>query len=315
MGKQDSLMRAAQNARLQGSGKTVKAHKEEAMRFASELREAGYGVKRWDNLTSKHLAVVAERWVDQELKASTIHEYISGVRKVAEAYGNTHLKTTSELMNEAGQRIVEARVYATNQDKAVPLEVYAKSLERLRSGEFGEDGKRLACQMDLMRELGLRYEEARKFNPERSVLADGRVYIVDGTKGGRDRMLHEVSEKGWAAIEGIRPYIDKQYGNSMPCKEATWEGRGYDMAQATGISRAECGASFHGLRHAYAQERYEQMTGFRCQAAGGTLEEAVAAAGDRWQDRDEEARLLLKGELGHGPERDSVVSTYIGTSW
>lgn len=314
MGKQDSLIRAAQNARLQGSGHTVKAHKEEAIRFVAELREAGYGVKQWDNLTSKHLSVVAERWVDQGKAVSTIHKYISGVRQVAEAYGNTHLKTTSELMNDVGERIVAARVYATNMDRSVPADVYENSMERLRSGEFGEDGKRLACQMDLMRELGLRYEEARKFNPERSVLADGRVYIVDGTKGGRDRMLHEVSEKGWAAIEGIRPYIDKEYGNSMPCKEAQWEARGYDMAQATGISRAECGASFHGLRHAYAQERYEQMTGFKCRAAGGTLEEAVAVAGSGWKQCDEEARLILKGELGHGPERDSVVSTYIGTS-
>ena len=40
---------------------------------------------------------------------------------------------------------------------------------------------------------------------------------------------------------------------------------------------------------------------------------AENAAGKDWKKRNQDARQILKGELGHGPERDDVVSQYLGS--
>jgi integrase len=316
MPKQDPLITGAMNARLQGSAKTVMQHKDEAQRFVSELRELGYGVQRWENVSNKHVAEVAEAWVDRGLAAATVKEYLSGVRAVANAYGNEQIRERNDFKNDAGEVIVPARVYVTNEDKAVPQDVYERAVERLGSGEFGEDGQRLAAQMGLMRELGLRHEEARKFVPDDVIQADGRLHIHRGCKGGRERMMPEPTERQQAAIDAIRPWMSERWHNSMPdgMREKTWEDRAYSLATAVGVTKEACGASFHGLRHAYAMERYESLTGFRSPSVGGSVEEAKGIAGDGWKKLDQDARNLLKAEMGHGPDRDTIVSTYIG-SW
>jgi len=63
----------------------------------------------------------------------------------------------------------------------------------------------------------------------------------------------------------------------------------------------------HGLRHAYAQNRYKELTGWSCPAAGGPLAKELTA---EQRERDREARLTISRELGH--EREAVVGAYIG---
>jgi len=100
-------------------------------------------------------------------------------------------------------------------------------------------------------------------------------------------------------------------------KERAWEAYVYRQVKGLGIGRASTGASLHGLRYAYACERYEQLSGFAAPCLWVSKEAfraaAVSAAGDEWEKRDEAARLILKSELGHGPDRDDVISVYIGS--
>ena len=63
----------------------------------------------------------------------------------------------------------------------------------------------------------------------------------------------------------------------------------------------------HGLRHAYAQRRYEAITGWACPAVGGPDRKTLTPA-QREQDRN--ARETVSGELGHA--RQSVVAIYLG---
>ena len=67
------------------------------------------------------------------------------------------------------------------------------------------------------------------------------------------------------------------------------------------------GAKAHGLRHAYAQSRYRELTGRAAPAAGGAHSPALSAeekAGDR------KARLTISRELGH--EREQITAVYLG---
>ena len=63
----------------------------------------------------------------------------------------------------------------------------------------------------------------------------------------------------------------------------------------------------HGLRHAYAQGRYEELTGWKCPATGGPDSRSLTPE-QRELDRD--AKLIISQELGH--EREQVTAAYCG---
>ncbi len=307
----DKLLYAIGRARIQGSAKTRYQHRAEASRFVQELRAAGHGVQSWRNIGNKHVAAVVERWRARGLGNATMKEYLSGVRVIARAYGNQSIRPTNDFRAPDGGLLVGPRIAVDNINRAVPDQVYSSALDGLRNGT--EDQQRFSIHLRLMREGGLRHEEARKLNPHRCLLADGRVFISDGTKGGRERMISNPSPAFLAAIQDACRFVSR-YGNLMPdgMGERSWEKKAYELACAAGISKAACGASLHGLRHAYAQERYAGITGFKCASAGGTLADAKETAGDGWRQLDSDARLIIKSELGHGPDRDDVVARYLG---
>ena len=63
----------------------------------------------------------------------------------------------------------------------------------------------------------------------------------------------------------------------------------------------------HGLRHAYAQQRFEELTGFKAPLAGGPNRSALSK-----EERalDEKARAVISKELGH--DRTAITRTYLG---
>lgn len=66
-------------------------------------------------------------------------------------------------------------------------------------------------------------------------------------------------------------------------------------------------SSMHGLRHAYAQERYEELTGRECPASGGPRSDSLSL---EQRELDREAHLTISQELGH--EREQVTTAYLG---
>lgn len=63
----------------------------------------------------------------------------------------------------------------------------------------------------------------------------------------------------------------------------------------------------HGLRHQYAQSRYEALTGWKAPAAGGPSTKMLTPE-QRLQDSH--ARQTISYELGH--ERLQVTAVYLG---
>jgi hypothetical protein len=107
-------------------------------------------------------------------------------------------------------------------------------------------------------------------------------------------------------------------GNLIPSNHSlkTWIQKYYRVIRGKGISKKECGASSHGCRHGYALERYETLTGFKAPCKFETKAEfrqnAEKKGGKEWQKLNQDARQIIKAELGHGPDRDDVVSQYLG---
>lgn len=314
MGKNDSLKEGAikaYNNNNAGSHKTQYNHLRESLRFVDELRSCGSGVQKWSNITNKHVAMVVESWKDRSLAASTIKENLSGVRATAEYFGNDKISGNNSDFG------IENRVYVTNRDKSIPDAVYQRVLEELKASER-LDEQRVAAQISLMREFGLRKEEAFKLNPERALLNDGRLFIQDGTKGGKERLVHDLTDSQREALSYASSVCSKS-GNTMSegKTERKWEKFYYKTINKHGVSKKECGASGHGFRHAYAHERYQSITGFlppcKFNSKNEFREAAYNAAGESWKKLDQDARQILKSELGHGPERGDVVAIYLGS--
>jgi len=307
------LHQAARALAHSGSYKTRYNHSVEVKRFVKILRAQGFGVKKWEKVTNKHVRAVVSQWKSRGLKPATMKEYLSGVRAVARYYGNDRIAAKNAAFH------IPNRVYVSNQDKCLSDHAYNTAITALKESMDPND-HRVAAQMQLQRELGLRMEESYKFSARRDVLADGRVLIAAGAKGGRERVILVVSDKGWEAIEYARQVGDGRNGNIMPreMSERQWNSLCYRILRRNGVTIAKAGASSHGLRHAYAQERYRQITGFECRAKFGSQEEFRAAArnaaGTDWARLDHDARQVLKPEMGHGPDRKDVVSQYLGSS-
>jgi hypothetical protein len=64
-------------------------------------------------------------------------------------------------------------------------------------------------------------------------------------------------------------------------------------------------SKLHGLRHQYAQHRYEDLTGWKAPAAGGPPARTLSK---EQRALDRETRLTISRELGH--ERPAVVVVY-----
>jgi site-specific recombinase XerC len=293
----------------QGSAKTRHNHIKEARRFVNTIRGLGYGVKRWKNISNKHVHQAVNKWKDEGLQVATIKEYLSGVRYICKVYGNNNIAT------ENSQFGIGNRVMVDNRDKSLPKEVFERVVIELKKSE-NKDDQRIAAQLQLERYLGLRTEESCKFNGNKAILDDGRVFIQYGTKGGRERIINQVTEKGIEAIKYAKELSGKD--NLIPDKysEKQWVQKYYRVIRGKGISKKECGASSHGCRHAYAQDRYEEITGFKAPCKFESKEKyrknAIRIAGEGWRKLNQDARQIIKAELGHGPGRDDVVSQYLG---
>ena len=63
----------------------------------------------------------------------------------------------------------------------------------------------------------------------------------------------------------------------------------------------------HGLRHAYGQRRYKELTGWDAPINGGLKSEQLTA---EQKQIDYHARMILTEELGHG--REQITTSYLG---
>jgi len=318
MSKRDKLLNGIHRAKIPGSFKTVYNHKMEAMRFLRTLRQCGYGVQKWQNITNKHVAAVVSSWKEKGLSDKTIKEYLSGVRAVARAYNNERITSDNSKFG------LERTSFQKNIDKSANEKIYKEVVERLEKSENINE-QRLAVQLQYMRELGLRAEEARKLDAihaprERSPEGKEYIRVVAGTKGGKERWV-SVSEKAREALEKGAE-IQKQTGtkNLMdPTKtERQWEKFAYSVARNLGMTR-ENGCTFHSLRHSFAQDRFREVAGFDPPCSFKSVKEffesAKAQTGqteEKIREKYETACQVVEKELGHEPNRVDIRGVYIG---
>ena len=121
------------------------------------------------------------------------------------------------------------------------------------------------------------------------------------TKGGRERSIPIRTEAQRNLLERVKQLTDR--GSLIP-REKTYVNhmRTYKrQIAAAGLEK------LHGLRHAYAQERYKELTGWAAPAAGGPSRDQM---NEEQKALDHDARMTISRELGH--HREIITRVYLG---
>ena len=254
---------------------------------ARELAELGYVDMRAQSLKPKHVEALVGHWQGKGLSVSTVKNRLAGLRWWAEKVGKP------SVVPADNERLgVPDRVYASSTGKQLALDV-----DKLVAIE----DERVKLSLLLQAEFGLRREESIKFQPGYAIRGDTLHLKPAWTKGGRAREIPVRTENQRWVLEQVKNLAGK--GSLIP-PDLTYvqQLKIYEAALwKAGISRA------HGLRHTYAQRRYEELTGWKAPHAGGPK---AAELTPEQKARDRAARLAVSEELGHG--REEITAVYLG---
>ena len=255
--------------------------------IANQLYELGYRGMVARSLKPKHIEALLERWRAQELNTGTIKNRMAVIRW----WANKVDKRNVVARNNEYYGIPDRR-FVTNESKAKT--VTQAQLEKIKD-------EHVRMSLELQQAFGLRREEAMKIRPCIADRGDHLFLQASWTKGGRERIVPIRTEQQREVLG--RAYRLAGRGSLIPAN------RNYvqQMRVYEGNTRRAGLHHMHGLRHAYAQNRYEELTGWLCPAAGGPMTRGLTP---ELREQDRETRLRISRELGH--EREQVTAAYLG---
>ena len=274
-------------ANRDGSFSTQATRRRILDRIANQLHELGYKHMQAKSLKPKHVEALVSLWKDQGLSVGTVKNLLSGLRWWARHVGKGDMIPKDNSAYDIGNR------------SQVATESKAWELKEEQLARVSDEYVRLSLRLQAA--FGLRREEAIKFSPNYAIKDNHIKLKPTWTKGGRARtvpilnggqrvLLDEVKAlaKGGALIPPDQIYIDQQNRYDRQVRKA-------------GIKNP------HGLRHAYAQRRYEELTGWKAPVAGGPASKFLSSD-QRALNRG--ARETISRELGHS--REEISKVYLG---
>lgn len=255
--------------------------------MANHLSELGYRRMDVTSLKPKHVDALIAKYLNEDLASGTIKNRLSALRWWAEKIGKQNVVARDNAFYG-----IESRVFVSNVSKARDLdqELLAKIPD-----------PHLKISLELQKAFGLRREEAIKFSPD---YADRHTFIrLKSTwcKGGRAREIPIQTDEQRDVL--CRAHLVAGKGSLIPSHLMyVQQMRLYEReTQKVGLSK------MHGLRHRYAQQRYEALTGRLAPACGGPSHRDLT---ENERTEDALARHAISQELGH--EREQITAVYLG---
>jgi len=263
-------------------------------RCIKDLHELGYKVGHVKGLQAKHVYVLVEHWKSQGKNPATIKNYMS------------KLRNTASLLNKS--KLIKPDNAAYNIDKRSYSSTINKAIHHIDLSKCTDPHIRLSLEGQAV--FGLRREESMKFT--HSLAHQGNLLHImpSWTKGGIGRSLE-------ITTDAQRQWLDKVTQLVPPGESLIPRDRSYrqHLSQYQAQTKLMGVCKLHGLRHAYAQRRYQELTrlydpsgkGFVCPIDGGKQYKAMT---DEEKMIDRCARLEISRDLGHS--RVNIVRIYIG---
>jgi hypothetical protein len=255
--------------------------------IANQLQEMGYRRMTTRSLKPKHVDALVQRWLSDGMAAGTIKNRMNCLRWWAAKVDRRNVIARSNEFYG-----IPDRQFVSNDSKAVAVDDNALS-------NVKDDHVRMS--LELQRAFGLRREEAIKFMPGYADQGDHIRLKASWTKGGKARVVPVQNQEQRDVLDRAHRLVGS--GSLIPPqKNYIQQLRTYERhTTQAGLSK------LHGLRHAYAQSRYQALTGWACPAAGGPTAKRLSA---EQRQQDHQARLTISRELGHAREQISAV--YLG---
>ena len=280
------LLQLQKRAGGNGSHATRRDRSYALARMADALHEAGYRGLRARGLKVKHVGALVRGWFDRGLSHATMMNRMAHLRWWAERVGKANM-----LGSNADYGILP-RSHVSDGTKRRDLDAGKLALVK---------DAHVKMALRLQAAFGLRREEAIKFAPSYADRGDRVAVKASTAKGGRAREVPVLKDEQRALLDEARRLAG---GGALipPGRNYAEQKKVYeDQTRAAGLDR------MHGLRHSYALDRYEDLTGWKAPAAGGPPRRALEGVRRRM---DAAARMRISRELGHG--RREIVRQYIG---
>jgi hypothetical protein len=318
-GRSDSLRFGIGRASLSGPKSKQARVRAGANRFVTALRQSGLGVSKWENISNRHFREVVEKMKSEDIGFGRVGEVLAAARHVCRAYGNDRVTDSNTVFGVRRESIC-------NQiSRAVDPEKINQVIHHLEHNDQYFHAPRAAAQIRLQHELGLRREEAAKVDLKNDWnRAEHTLLIQYGSKGGRPRLLTDLSAQQEQALELALPYVspsdrDGIY-NLMPHGMGDrWQQCLSYAAKKNGLTKKDCGYTLHGNRHEHFRKVYAENTGFQPPNCFPSMEAfqvaAQEVAGNDWRSMDAEARNKIEVLAGHSAGRRDVSSAYLGRSF
>ena len=255
--------------------------------IANQLHALGYRHMQPTSLKPKHVNALIAHWQKQGISTGTLKNRLSAFRWWARKVNRESIMPRDNTTYGIG-----ARTYVAKQSKA-------QDLDENKLAQIDDVYVRMSVRLQAA--FGLRREESIKFQPTYAMQGDHIKLKSSWTKGGRARtvpitndeqrqLLQEVKDlaKGGSLIPAQLNYVQQLHRYERQVRNA-------------GMSK------LHGLRHAYAQRRYKELTGWTAAVEGGPTSKELNA---EQRALDVEARVIVSRELGHA--RAAISAVYVG---
>ncbi len=255
--------------------------------MANQLSELRFRRMQAASLKPKHVDALVTLWKKQNISTGTIKNRLSALRWWA------------KKINKPGIIAKDNGAYGIGKRTIVAEESKAQHLNANTLSKISDPYVRFSLQLQAA--FGLRREEAIKFQPGYAIKSDHIQLKASWTKGGRARTVPITNGRQWALLSEVRKLAK---GGSLIPPELKYveQMNRYDyQVRKAGLKNP------HGLRHAYAQQRYLELTGWKAPAAGGPAAKSLSSD-QRALNRG--ARETISQELGHCREQISTV--YLG---
>lgn len=256
--------------------------------MAEQLIALGYRQLRARDLKGRHVDKLLTLWHTQGLSHDTIANRLATLRWWCEKIDRVSVmpKTNAVYgLARASERTPVSKAQDLDWQKWAQI-----------------DDAYLRMSLELADAFGLRCEESLKLRPWQGDRGD-HLHVEHGTKGGQARDVPLTRPEQRDVLDRAKALVRFKEASLIPRGLSFYQQRNryYRELRRVGLR------NMHGLRHGYAQDRYETLSGETSPVNGGPLPSEVPRAQQRVL---RQARQQVSEELGH--HRPGITTRYVG---
>ncbi|MCW5590304.1 MAG: integrase domain-containing protein [Legionellales bacterium] len=250
-----------------------------------DLHKLGYEPTHIGRIKPKHVEVLVKYWQSNGASVGTIKNRMSDLRFVCREFNRAN------VVKDNDEYQIGKRSYVPSKNKAL----HAPNFEKV-------DDDYIRCSIELQRAFGLRREECLKIIPSQADEGTLLRLQASWTKGGITRAIPITNSEQRYWLDKAKELVGNRCSMIPEGKSYIQQRQLYDrVVSSTGHN------NLHGLRHAYAQKRYREITGWPSPIDGGKTRTQLSK---QQREIDLHARKIVSFELGHS--RIAIAKNYLG---